>query len=203
MSIFTKNELKQLDLFGGERFPGITSIADLSRIGWRLLGDVNQNRIRQFVFLNHVATKNYLWPMIINKYGSLESGVDDTLSWLESVGPIETISRQTRKDSEDLEKEFNNAIVPDWYSQYLVCDHFAETKSKASYRWQVLQGSATSCAMNSRHALECWHHSDYGRLGEDDEANYLRPLCNSCHEAIRLRGPSVPASPPEAVKQWI
>jgi hypothetical protein len=93
--------------------------------------------------------------------------------------------------------------TPEWYDRYCKSARFDSMKDQASMFWREYMGGNLHCSVNARHPFEVFHHSDYGRLGEGDEFRFFIPLCHECHCGITSRGPNVPSSIPEAVKQWL
>lgn len=170
--------------------------------------DTEQDLIRWYIFLTHSATQAFLKPMLIEKYGSVEDAKQPTLSWLKSLGSLETICRCTRAGQEcENPKTVPVRIrkVPGWYELYLQSDRWANVKQQAQQLWSkhIFIDGQMRCTFNHRHEFSEWHHADYGLVGTGGEFRVLLPVCNGCHTRGRQSGPAVPAHMPEAVKQWI
>jgi len=194
----------QLGLFGEDEVIASTNISKLVAFAEQQFPTCDANFHRQFAFLSHNATVNFLTPMLIKRFGSLNDAKEPTIAWLENVGSFDTIARATR----DGRTACNTAIglkkkgIPEWYQKYLKSEHFQETKQKAFAFYQEFMGTVT-CLVNARHEFEVFHHTDYTELGRENEFRFLAPYCQHCHCAITARGPSVSAYPPEDVKPWI
>jgi len=205
--MFWTEVILQLQLFeddGKSQFS--SSISRLIKFAEEAFPDCDSNFHRAVAFLTHDETQNFLMPLLICKYGSLDAAKVPTLEWLEKVGSFETFARLTRNGAgltvpSGLASKTRG--TPAWYNSYIRSDRFTDMKRQAECFWNSFTGGALHCSVNARHDMECWHHSDYGRLGEGDEFRFLIPLCNDCHASISARGPRIPAAIPEAVKLWI
>lgn len=204
--MFWTNALIQLGLFGDDEVEVSSSISRLVKFAEESFPDDDANFHRQVAFLTHNETQKFLRPMLISWFGSLDAAKVPTLKWLESVGSFETFARLTRNGSGTSGSSGLSGMrrgMPSWYEIYIKSTRFTNMKIQAQEFWNTFMGGNLHCSVNARHAVECWHHSDYGRLGEGDEFRFLIPLCDDCHASISARGPRIPAAIPEAVKQWI
>jgi hypothetical protein len=191
-------------LFGEDEVVSSSCLSRLVAFAEDQFPNCDSNFHRQFAFLSHAATVNFLSPLLVRRYGSLDDAKIPTLEWLEKVGSFETIARLTRDGKPTCSKpaSLTRKGVPAWYQQYCKSDRFHEMKNRAQQFYQEFMGEL-HCSVNARHPFEVFHHSDYGRLGMGDEFRFLVPYCNDCHCSISARGPNVPASIPEGVKQWL
>lgn len=144
-----------------------------------------------------------LQHLFIDAKWSFESRMD----WLNKASRewacLETVCRTSRSKNGNptgLHVE-PRRMVPDWYCEYLKTKHYLETRDIAIRNWNP---RPQSCAISARHSDNTeWHHNDYGRIGCDDEWRFIVPLCSKCHFVHRLDGPSLPATPPDAVARFL
>jgi hypothetical protein len=201
--MFWTETLAQLTLFGGVEYESSSTVSELIRFAEDAFPECDSNFHRHVAFLTHEATQRFLRPMIVSTYGTLDSAKMPTLEWLESLGSLETFARSTRaKEGVTKPASLRKCTTPDWYIKYHTTDHYSQVKAQAEEFWRSYMGSP-HCSVNARHEYQVLHHSDYGRMGEADEFRYLVPLCNDCHASVSARGPRIPASLPEGVKQWL
>lgn len=204
--MFWTDILVQLGLFGEDKTAISSSISQLVRFAEDSFPDADCNFHRMVAFLTHNETQDFLAPMLVAKFGSLDNAKVPTIEWLESVGSFETLARLTRNGAGLQRPSGLGGLkrgTPSWYVQYMASQRFDDMKNRAAEFWRDFLGGQIHCSVNARHLHECWHHSDYGRLGEGDEFRFLIPLCRDCHCGVTSRGPNVPLSVPEGVKQWI
>jgi len=203
--MFWTETLRQLTLFGQDEYVSSDTVSRLIRFAEQAFPDCDANFHRHVAFLTHSASQNFLRPMLVYQYGSVDQAKQPTLAWLDSLGSLETFARSTRaSDAIGQPANLRPLRMPAWYQQYLKSDHYRSVKKEAEMFWtgRVYMGSMR-CSVNARDPYEVLHHSDYGRLGEADEFRYLIPLCNRCHASVSARGPRITATMPEGVKQWI
>ncbi len=82
--------------------------------------------------------------------------------------------------------------TPDWYRQYLLTDHWANTKDEVNYTHK----SCVACnRSNDLHV----HHRHYDSLGKEDTRRDLTLLCGSCHKTVHQCHPGL--HPPQD-KPW-
>lgn len=195
---------RQLGLFDEGEYRSSTCIRHLMRMAVDHWPDADPNFYRQFAFLTHEATQNFLGPMLVNRYGSIPQAKVPALAWLDELGSLETFARATRQgeESNGRSARLTPKAVPRWYKDYLQTERFREMRERAIEFWRGYMGSLT-CTENAGHPFEAFHHRDYDRLGEADEFRYLVPKCHECHNVMRRMGPCLPANPPAGVKQWI
>lgn len=204
--MFWTDAIIQQCLFGDDVIEVSSSISKLVKFAEELFPDCDPNFHRQVAFLTHNETQRFLRPMLVSEFGSIDAAKVPTIDWLERVGSFETFARLTRNGAGmNGPSGIGNKkrSIPEWYDRYLKSDRFADMKRQSKEVWGELMASGLHCSVNARHEVECWHHSDYGRVGEGDEFRFLIPLCDGCHQNVSARGPRVPGSIPEAVKQWI
>lgn len=194
----------QYGLFGDDEQCISSNISKLIAFAESEFPDADQEFYRQFAFLSHDATVNFLAPMLKNRFGTLDEAKVPTLNWLNSLGSFETIARRTRNGCDSNPKPCGivKKRVPEWYERYCKSDRFNYMKQQALTFYNEFMGGIR-CAVNGRHEFEVFHHTDYGRLGCADEFRFLVPYCKECHCSIGVRGPNVPSAMPEAVKEWI
>jgi len=194
----------QYSLIGEDCYQISSSVSRLISFAESNFPQCDNNFHRQFAFLSHDATVKFLRPMLASYYGSVDAAKLPALNWLDSVGSFETLARCTRNGGAPPSKPSGIKVkgLPNWYAKYCKSDRFFDMKLRATEFYTEFMGGIR-CAVNARHHFQVFHHSDYGRLGEADEFRFLVPYCNDCHCAITARGPNVPSSIPEAVKQWI
>lgn len=203
--MFWTDALIQKTLFGEEEFQVSSTVSQLIRFAGEAFPSCDSNFHRSVAFLTHNETQRFLRPMLVNQFGGLDAAKLPTLEWLERIGSLETFARSTRNgcgESNGKPVGIAKRGMPDWYVKYGKSDRFADMKARAEQFWREYMGEI-HCSVNARHPYEVLHHSDYGRLGEADEFRFLVPLCNDCHCGVTSRGPNVPSSVPESVKQWI
>jgi hypothetical protein len=204
--MFWTEAIIQRGLFGADEFHVSSCIARLIKFAEEEFPDCDSNFHRMLAFLTHNETQNFLRPMLLRQFGTIDAAKMPTIEWLESLGSFETFARSTRSGSGAEGPSgltYKKRRVPDWYASYVESDRFLVMKCQAKEFWHAYTCEMLHCSVNARHPVECWHHSDYGRLGEGDEFRFLIPLCNDCHASVSARGPRIPAAIPEAVKQWI
>lgn len=179
------------------------NLSELVRFAEQTFPNETSDMHRYVAFLTHQATQNFLGPMLVAKFGSIDDAKLPTIAWLETVGSFETIARLTRvKEGRCSVVKTKRRRTPDWYGLYNKSQRCHEMKKRAEDHWCKYMGEI-HCSVNARHPYEVMHHSDYGRIGEGDEFRFLVPLCNECHASVSCRGPRIPAAIPEGVKQWI
>jgi hypothetical protein len=203
--MFWTDALIQKTLFGEEEFQVSSTVSQLIRFASEAFPSCDSNFHRSVAFLTHNETQKFLRPMLVSRFGGLDAAKLPTLEWLERIGSLETFARCTRNGagvSGGASPGITRRGTPDWYAKYCKSDRFEDMKKRALAFWQEYMGGI-HCSVNARHPYEVFHHSDYGRLGEADEFRYLIPLCHDCHCGVTGRGPNVPSSIPESVKQWI
>lgn len=204
--MFWTDALIQMGLFGDDRIEVSSSISRLIKFAEEAFPDCDSNFHRTVAFLTHDETQSFLRPMLMNRYGNLDAAKVPTVNWLDRVGSFETFARLTRNGAGMSGPSLlgdKKKGIPTWYEIYLKSDRFSDMKNRAIKFWEDFMGGQVHCSVNARHSVECWHHSDYGRLGEGDEFRFLIPLCNACHASVTGRGPNLPSAVPEGVKQWI
>jgi hypothetical protein len=204
--MFWTDALVQKGLFGEDHIEVSSSITRLVKFAEEAFPDCDSNFHRTVAFLTHNETQSFLRPMLVARFGSVDAAKLPTIDWLESVGSFETLARSTRNGAGAIGPSGlagKKRGVPEWYEKYLKTSRFADMKRRAESFWTEFMGGTIHCSVNARHSVECWHHSDYGRLGEGDEFRFLIPLCHACHASVTGRGPNLPSATPEGVKQWI
>jgi hypothetical protein len=200
--MFWTETLIQKTLFDGDEILSSKTVSQLIRFAEETFPNNDSNFHRHVAFLTHYASQNFLRPMLLTQYGSLDEAKVPTLNWLESLGSLETFARSTRAcNSETRPAPLAPRGLPSWYQRYLASDHYQMVKREAECFW--VHNGKVHCSINARHEYEVMHHSCYGRIGEADEFRFLVPLCHSCHASISAKGPRVSATMPEAVKKWI
>lgn len=178
-------------------------IANLIAFSEENFPENDQNFHRQFAFLTHRATQQFLAPLLRDHFGNLDSAKVPTLEWLDTLGSFETFARSTRSgNGESKPAAIKIRSTPEWYAKYCATARYRGMVSEAEHSWTTVL-LRLNCAVNSRHEYQVMHHCDYGRLGEGDEFRCMIPLCNDCHASISARGPRLPAEMPEGVKQWL
>lgn len=203
--MFWTEHIAQLHLFddGFDDVQKRTTISSLIAFAKMAFPSQPSDFHRHFAFLEHHATHVFLKPLVIQKFGSLDAAKEPTLTWLEECGSFETFARSCRNGlSASSPSNMTCKRIPEWYDRYLSTQRCQQMKSLAMSAHEELMGELT-CAMNARHPFELMHHRDYGRLGEDDEYRFMIPLCDECHEHMRLRGPAVPADASGSVNRWL
>ena len=166
----------------------------------------DDNEIRTFMFFEHPATQNFLRPLLIQEYGSIDAAKVHALNWLDELGTFETIARSTRfKATESAPARVTGGGMPKWYDKYLKSKRFQQVKIDAEVQWKqlVFVDSEIRCHWNHRHAFEVWHHADYTGIGTDLEPRLLVPTCHACHVRGGYNGPRLPHRAPAEVQQWI
>ena len=194
---------RQLNLFSQAEYVGSSCISRLIAFAEKHFSEEDSEFYRRFAFLTHTASQDFLSPMIMSRFGTLDAGKEPTLLWLQAVGSFETLARSTRS-SDGISMPAGESLrrTPRWYCDYLTTKRFRGAKIQAMRMADEQMGGIT-CAFNSRHSFQVMHHRDYGRLGQDDEFRYLTPYCHDCHRRMRVYGPAVPAAAPEGVKRWL
>lgn len=201
--MFWTEHYLQGQLFDGPVVVASDNLSELMRWAQDAFPNEEGDLHRYMAFLTHESTQNFLGPMLITKFGSLDDAKIPTVEWLEDVGSFETIARLTReKDNRCTKITTKTKSIPDWYVTYNKSDRCKQMKERAETYWVGYMGEI-HCSVNARHEYEVMHHSDYGRIGEGDEFRFLVPLCNDCHASISARGPRIPAFAPEGVKKWL
>ena len=203
--MFWTDALIQKTFFGEDEFQVSSTVSQLIRFAEEAFPGCDSNFHRSVAFLTHNETQKFLRPMLVGRFGGLDEAKVPTLEWLEKIGSLETFARCTRNGSASSEPRHVGIAkrgTPSWYIDYCKSDRFEDMKQRAGLFWKEYMGEI-HCSVNARHPHEVFHHSDYGRLGEADEFRFLVPLCHECHCGVTSRGPNVPSSIPESVKQWI
>jgi hypothetical protein len=116
---------------------------------------------------------------------------DHYRKWIDGVGSLETYARSAR-NYETTGNGGQARLTP-----------LSQVKQEAVQRWSAFLSEGITCAINARHPFMLWHHSDYGRIGCDDEHRWLLPLCDECHALLRQKGPGLSATCPQPVLRWI
>ena len=202
--MFWSEHALQHTLFGdGPVVVASDNLSELVRWAQQTFPHEESDLHRYMAFLTHESTQNFLGPMLIRRFGSIDDAKVPTLHWPEDVGSFETIARLTRdKDNDCTRITTRVRSVPDWYEIYNKSERCLQMKERAKEYWGKYMGSI-HCSVNARHDYEVMHHSDYGRIGEGDEFRFLVPLCNDCHASVSARGPRIPAAAPEGVLKWL
>jgi hypothetical protein len=201
--MFWTESLMQRTLFGDPEYQSSSTVSQLIRFAQEAFPQCDCNFHRHVAFLTHQSTQQFLRPLVVCGYGSLDAAKVPTLNWLESIGSLETFARSTRaSENNGKPASLVKLSTPEWYRRYHATDHYKQVKCQAEQFWQSYMGDL-HCSVNARHQYEVLHHSDYARMGEADEFRYLVPLCNDCHASVSARGPRVPAAIPEGVKRWL
>lgn len=201
--MFWTEIIRQRTIFEQDEYQSSSAISKLIALAEEAFPECDQNFHRQFAFLTHEATQNFLAPLLKDRFGNLPAAKVPTLEWLCQLGSFETFARSTRNGivgSSPAQMKIHR--TPEWHSRYCGTSRYREMVKRAEESWLNVAPSLT-CLVNSRHCYEVMHHSDYGRMGEGDEFRYMVPLCNACHASISARGPRLPSVPPEAVKRWV
>lgn len=201
--MFWTESISQLMLFDDPRIVSSDVVSRLIAFAQQEYPDADSNFHRQFAFLTHEATQNFLSSMLVCKYGSIDNAKQPTLDWLDAVGSFETLARRTRGGCAESDPcRLTKRSVPFWYGDYCKSSRFKDMKSQAEHWWRNYMGELT-CSENARHEYQVMHHRDYGCLGQADEFRFLVPKCHECHSMIRLKGPAVPQSASDEVKKWL
>jgi hypothetical protein len=205
--MFWTENVDQILIDGTLESTAPTVIANLERQARSILGEDTENdSIRWYIFLTHQATQQFLKPLLIREFGSVDEAKLPTLAWLKNVGSLETIARSCRGgDIETAKAPAASPRIPPWYTQYMRSSRWDDVKRQAEMLWkqQIFTDGQIRCMFNDRHEFNDWHHSDYALVGSGQEFRVLRPVCRTCHNRGRYFGPAVPWRMPEAVKQWI
>lgn len=207
--MFWTTNLSQVDLFGQHESTASDVICELYKQALYQFGEnCEPDLYRQYIFLTHRATQNFLKPLLVKRFGTLDEAKIPTLEWLNSVGSLETIARTTRSDSTGqgcTPVPTEARRVPDWYIKYLRTSRWDDVKRRASELWSNshFQDGQMRCSFNHRHEFSEWHHADYGLVGSGAEFRTLVPLCSMCHKRLRIVGPAIPYQMPDAVKPFI
>lgn len=201
--MFWTDCLVQKTMFGGDEYRTSSTISDLIAFAKEAFPEQDCNFHRTVAFLTHYSTQNFMRPILVSYFGTLDNAKVPTMEWLERLGSFETLARSTRSNSGNGNaSSCTKSSTPSWYSDYGKTANYRLVKQQAEEFWTRYMGQI-HCSVNARHQYEVLHHSDYGRMGEADEFRYLVPLCNDCHASISVRGPRVPAAVPEGVKRWL
>lgn len=203
--MFWTKALVQKTMFGSDEYRVSSNIRQLIKFAEEAFPGCDSNFHRSVAFLTHNETQRFLRPMLVNQFGAVDAAKVPTLEWLDRLGSFETFARCTRNGVGSETKCTISTTprgVPAWYARYCKSQRFASMKDQAKMFWEEYMGTLR-CSVNARDEFSVFHHSDYGRLGEADEFRYLVPLCNKCHCAVAGRGPNLPSSVPESVKQWL
>lgn len=201
--MFWTERLVQRTMFDGDEVQSPTTISQLIKFAQDAFPCADINLHRQIAFLTHKATQNFLGPMLVRSFGSIDQAKAPTMDWLECVGSFETFARSTRhNDSNTAGAPVKKREMPAWYRSYKETDRYTEMKERANAHWSEYMGEIT-CCVDARHKFEVMHHRDYGRIGHGDEFRFLAPFCHGCHVSFSARGPRLDAVCPEAVKRWL
>ena len=196
--MFWDNEIRQLH---NGLMPAIRNMTKCNEMGCKLLfpgqriSKEDQRYVRAFTLANLVVFRNFLEPRFLphlTKEEYMEWMIDDGAS-----AALESLARGVRKSKE---RHNSNPDIPfelKWYDMYMLSKRWHEVKGQAKLFFEGV--NRLHCQINRKHMAEEFHHTSYENLGTSKEWEDLIPLCASCHEMIRKRGPRLPKKPPDAL----